>query len=310
MTPARSCRSSSPRRTRPASPRSPPCRPRSWRRTRRPTSRPRPSRAAPRTATRCPPRPAAGTAPARSTTTTSGSAATSDGLNCVDIPGATGPTYTLTDADVGSTVRSTVQASNDVGSEVEVSAVSAVVEAAAPVEATPPVVSGTPRDGAPLSATTGHLGRHRPLRLRLPVAALRRLRPRLRGHPGRDLQHLRADGRRRRPHPRHRRHGDQRRRQRDRDLRAHPRSWSPIRLSNESPPVVAGTAVDGETITATPGTWDGTARSTTRTRGSAATPPAWAARRSRARPAPPTRWSPPTRATSSRPSSPRPTRSA
>ncbi len=78
-----------------------------------------------------------------------------DGLNCVAIAGATGPTYTLTDADIGSTVRSTVQASNDEGHDVGISAVSAVVTAAAPDAQAPPAVSGTTRDGETLSATTG-----------------------------------------------------------------------------------------------------------------------------------------------------------
>jgi hypothetical protein len=80
---------------------------------------------------------------------------------CSTIPGATGSSYTLVAADVGSTVRVVVTASNRRGST---SAASAEVGPVAPPPAppgnapaavSPPVISGTPQDGQTLSASTG-----------------------------------------------------------------------------------------------------------------------------------------------------------
>ncbi len=78
------------------------------------------------------------------------------GSSCADIPGATGTTYALTSADVGSTVRVLVTASNAGGSASASSAATAVViPAAAPVNVSPPAVSGSAREGHVLSASTG-----------------------------------------------------------------------------------------------------------------------------------------------------------
>ena len=77
------------------------------------------------------------------------------GANCVDIPGATGSAYDLTDADLGHTVRVIVVANNDAGaSNPATSAVSPVV-LEPPANTTRPQVSGTPKVGQTLTATLG-----------------------------------------------------------------------------------------------------------------------------------------------------------
>ena len=95
------------------------------------------------------------------------------GDNCVDIPGATGSTYELGDDDAGQTVRVEVTATNEEGTQSALSDPSAVVAAVAPSNDALPTLSGTATDGETLSADPGVVGRHRPVRLRLPVAALR-----------------------------------------------------------------------------------------------------------------------------------------
>ena len=77
------------------------------------------------------------------------------GASCVDIGGATGSTYTATATDVGGTLRSRVTGTNAGGNSSAFSAVTAVVTAAPPVNTVIPVVSGTARDGQTLSSTTG-----------------------------------------------------------------------------------------------------------------------------------------------------------
>ena len=78
------------------------------------------------------------------------------GAACADV--ATSPTYALTAADVGATVRSVVTASNGAGSAEQASAVSAVVQAAPPVSQDLPEISGTAVDGGTLSASDGTWG--------------------------------------------------------------------------------------------------------------------------------------------------------
>jgi parallel beta-helix repeat protein len=79
------------------------------------------------------------------------------GGNCADIGGATGSTYLLVAADVGQTVRVVETATNDSGSASQESAVTTVVTAAAsaPVNGSPPVVSGTAQQGQTLTLTAG-----------------------------------------------------------------------------------------------------------------------------------------------------------
>ena len=81
----------------------------------------------------------------------------SAGANCVDIVGATAQTYTLASADVGSTVRVSVSATNTAGSGSAGSAQTAVVAAAPapPVNSSPPTISGTARAGQVLTAAAG-----------------------------------------------------------------------------------------------------------------------------------------------------------
>lgn len=86
---------------------------------------------------------------------------TAIGSNCITIPGATNPSYTLEPADVGDTVAVSVTAQNSVGSTTVMSAPTAVVTSStasptpAPVDSTPPTVSGTPAVGSGLSAGAG-----------------------------------------------------------------------------------------------------------------------------------------------------------
>jgi hypothetical protein len=76
---------------------------------------------------------------------------------CTAIPGATGKTYTLGAADVGSTVRVTVTASNPSGSVSASSAKTATVAGAVlpPTNNAPPTISGTVAQGATLTVDEG-----------------------------------------------------------------------------------------------------------------------------------------------------------
>jgi hypothetical protein len=84
----------------------------------------------------------------------------SSGGSCVDIGGQTSSTYTLTSADIGSTVRLKITATNGDGSTIAYSAVSGIVggssgTASPPVNLTLPLILGVPRVGRTLRATTG-----------------------------------------------------------------------------------------------------------------------------------------------------------
>jgi Concanavalin A-like lectin/glucanases superfamily len=81
----------------------------------------------------------------------------SAGTNCAAITGATNPTYAVGSADIGSTLRVTVTATNPAGSATANSNATTVVQAAAtaPSNTSPPAISGTPQDGQTLSASTG-----------------------------------------------------------------------------------------------------------------------------------------------------------
>ncbi len=80
------------------------------------------------------------------------------GEGCLNIAGATASTYKLTASDVAATVRVVVTAANGGGSTAASSAATAVVVSASPVAPTNtvlPSVSGTAREGQTLSASTG-----------------------------------------------------------------------------------------------------------------------------------------------------------
>ncbi len=76
------------------------------------------------------------------------------GANCNAVSGATSSTYALQEADVGTTVTVTVTATNPAGSAQASSTASAIVTAA-PVNTSPPAITGTATQGQTLSASTG-----------------------------------------------------------------------------------------------------------------------------------------------------------
>jgi hypothetical protein len=82
----------------------------------------------------------------------------SDGGACEDIEGATTQHYTISSADLETTLRVIVTATNPGGSLPATSAASAEVEAGAPVELEAPSISGTPIMGETLHADAGVWG--------------------------------------------------------------------------------------------------------------------------------------------------------
>jgi hypothetical protein len=79
----------------------------------------------------------------------------SSGTGCATVSGATASSYPLWSADVGSTLRVTVTASNAGGSATAQSAPSAIVAAVPPQSTAPPDVSGTDATGQTLRSSTG-----------------------------------------------------------------------------------------------------------------------------------------------------------
>ena len=79
------------------------------------------------------------------------------GATCASIAGATSDRYTLTAADIGSTLRFRVTATNASGSNTADSNPTAVVStpSGSPVSSKPPTISGSPVVGSTLSALTG-----------------------------------------------------------------------------------------------------------------------------------------------------------
>jgi hypothetical protein len=79
------------------------------------------------------------------------------GGQCTDIAGATGASYTLVSADVGSSLVVRVTASNSGGTTSATSAPTAVVEAApaAPANSSAPTITGVAREGETLTADRG-----------------------------------------------------------------------------------------------------------------------------------------------------------
>ncbi|MDP9293160.1 MAG: DUF3344 domain-containing protein [Actinomycetota bacterium] len=79
-----------------------------------------------------------------------------NGLSCTDISGATGQTYDLTGADVGSTIRVVVIADNDAGgSSPATSSQTATVLQDPPANTGTPTIAGVPADGEVLTADQG-----------------------------------------------------------------------------------------------------------------------------------------------------------
>ena len=81
----------------------------------------------------------------------------STGNNCTVITGATGTTYVVASADVGSTIEATVTATNTAGTTTATTAPTAVVPAASspPANQTPPSISGTATVGQTLTLNPG-----------------------------------------------------------------------------------------------------------------------------------------------------------
>ena len=75
--------------------------------------------------------------------------------DCANIRGATGPTYTLTSAEVGATVRAVVTATNSSGSTVASSLPTSTIAPVAPSNLALPAIGGIAQHGEVLSATTG-----------------------------------------------------------------------------------------------------------------------------------------------------------
>lgn len=81
----------------------------------------------------------------------------SSGASCAAIKGATGTSYVATSADVGSTLRVRVKATNSAGSSTAKSAQTTVVQAPSskPANTSPPTISGTAQAGQTLTASPG-----------------------------------------------------------------------------------------------------------------------------------------------------------
>jgi Concanavalin A-like lectin/glucanases superfamily len=80
----------------------------------------------------------------------------SSGASCSNISAATNQTYTLTSADTANTIRLVVTASNSAGSSSATSAATAVVvPTGAPVNTSPPTITGTAQQGQTLTGTAG-----------------------------------------------------------------------------------------------------------------------------------------------------------
>jgi hypothetical protein len=79
----------------------------------------------------------------------------STGAGCNDVTGATAQSYGLTAADVGSTMRVAVTASNSVGTSTAASSPTLVVEAVPPTNTSPPTITGTAQVNQTLTSDPG-----------------------------------------------------------------------------------------------------------------------------------------------------------
>jgi hypothetical protein len=88
----------------------------------------------------------------------------SAGNSCVNIDGATSPTYTLTPSDIGARLRVVVMASNWISSYSQATSdPTPVVAAAKPANTASPTVSGTAKRGQTLTASPGSWGGTQPI---------------------------------------------------------------------------------------------------------------------------------------------------
>jgi hypothetical protein len=78
-----------------------------------------------------------------------------DGSNCTTISGATGTSYVLTSAEVGSRIRARVTATNSSGSQTAASNPTDVVKANAPVNSKGPTIAGSMVEGQTASVNPG-----------------------------------------------------------------------------------------------------------------------------------------------------------
>jgi hypothetical protein len=85
------------------------------------------------------------------------------GGTCTSIVAASAQSYLLTGVDIGHTIRVFVTATNAYGTGTAVSAPTAVIASAAPVNTSPPTISGTARQGQALTAEAGTWSGVRPI---------------------------------------------------------------------------------------------------------------------------------------------------
>ena len=185
-----------------------------------------------------------------------------DGGSCVDIAGATGQTRTLGANDVGQTVRAAVTSTNTAGSGKAYSEPTiAVAGANAPVNTTPPAISGTARQGEALTVSSGSWNGTQPITFGYQWKRCDVRRRGVRGdHPertGQTYAPAAAGSRLRRyasPVTALQRRQVPRRRSRGRaDVVAAP-GTAP---ANTSPPTITGATAPGSTLTLSPGGWSG-----------------------------------------------------
>ncbi len=179
------------------------------------------------------------------------------GEGCTSISGATGSFYGLGPEDVGHTLRIVVTANNSVGSESATSGASAVVTAIPPSIKEPPAISGTARDGQTLSASTGSWNGSPPLSYEYEWKLCNAKGEACTGIPVAASSTYVLG------------HGDVGDTLRVKVTASNPGGSASstsaasgvvaaLAPSNTAPPLISGTAQDGQTLSASTGTWEGT----------------------------------------------------